>query len=445
MALLLRTADSGRSPLGEHTLAPHVRSVHGRTSLIVGVAFALTMVACENGSSDTTTGTAKSDPATTTEVIDTGAITDMGDSPMDWALAGSLSGAIRQIVPWSDGFAALHFPEGDDWTSDVADPELWFSGDGIDWEAARVPPIFEPVVTLAGHDGDLFALTGDTSDRTTPQTLWHRTSGSPWEQVLSHVLLERIAIGADRVIAYQQYPFGVLAVYDAATLQQVDFNGLPELERPEQVPGPAEIRELPGGGVTGLDDGFLARVGWADTSFSDGDRVAWLLYSADGSTWTEHPADSTADFRTVCTSPTFEGLNLLTTDRQAGTTAANRLLVDRWNLPPSDTELTGPTSSWVTDTGVDLQPTAPATIESASATTRGFFSVTAGAIRHSLDGMSWELVEAPATWSVLMDGELRGLAEATILDGADSLIAVSVHGSREWGLVEPTTEIWVSD
>ena len=159
---------------------------------------------------------------------------------MDWVLAASLSGSLRQIVSWSDGFAAIHFPTGTGCLSRLHRRELWYSDNGIDWEAAPVTPGFEQVYTLAGHDGDLFALTGDTSDLTTPQTLWHRSSGAQWEQVLSHELLEHVAIGANRVIAYRQEPFDVLAVYDAASLEQVEFDGLPDLERPEQIPGPGD-------------------------------------------------------------------------------------------------------------------------------------------------------------------------------------------------------------
>ena len=116
--------------------------------------------------------------------------------------------------------------------------KLWYSSDGIDWQAAPVPPGFELVYTLAGHDGDLFALTGDTSDLTTRQTLWHRSSGSQWETVLSHELLQRIAIGADRVIAYQRSPFDVLAVYDATTLEQMEFNGIPTSSAPNKSQDP---------------------------------------------------------------------------------------------------------------------------------------------------------------------------------------------------------------
>ena len=202
--------------------------------------------------------------------------------------------------------------------------------------------------------------------------------------------------------------------------------------------------------MIGLDDGFLARVGWADTSFIDGDRVAWLLYSADGSNWSEHPAASTANIdipRGVSTAPTFEGLNLLTTTRGPGNPAATRLLIDRWDQPARGVDRNGLTSSWITDTGIDLQPTAPATIESASATEHGFFDVTAGAIRHSLDGITWELVEAPPTWSVVVDQGRRGLAESSILDGADGLVAVGVHGQVEGfvGLTDPSTDIWVTE
>jgi hypothetical protein len=407
--------------------------------VVIG-ALVVAAVACDDGS----------DAATTAGVRDTDVAVDEVDPPLEWAFAGSLSGALRQIVGWSDGFAAIRYPDADDWSPGDEPRELWYSGDGVDWEAAPTMPGFEQIYTLAGHDGDLFALTGDTSDPTSPQTLWHRSSGAQWETVLSHPRLEHIAIGAGRVITYQSYPFEVLGVHDAATLEQAGSGEIPELERPNSVPGPGAIREFPSGRVIGLDDGFLARVGWADTSFTDGDPVTWLLYSADGSNWSEHPSESAADVDIpygVSTAPTFEGLNLLTTSRGSGNPAATRLLIDRWDQLADDVDPDGLTSSWITDTGIDLQPTAPATIESASATEHGFFDVTAGAIRHSLDGITWELVEAPPTWSVVVDQGRRGLAESSILDGADGLLAVGVHGHIESmvGLTNPSTDIWVTE
>jgi hypothetical protein len=422
-----------------------------RSSLLLVVALALFTVACDDGSTDTTTENAGSDPTTTAELPGAHRATGGMDPALDWVFAGSISGALRQIVPWSDGFAALHYPDGDHPWPDSARRELWCSGDGIDWEPAQVPAAFEHVYLLAGHAGDLFALTGNTSDLTAPQTLWRRTSGSPWEQVLSNVLLHHIAIGANRVIAYQEGPFDVLAVYDATTLEQVDFEGILDLERAEQVPGPDRIPEFASGALIGLDDGFLARVDWARTTSGTTERVTWLLHSADGTSWTVHPADST-DHVDVgngrSAAPTFNGLNLLTTDRGAPSFLDNPLLIDRWQQLPSDTDRSA-ASSWVTDTGIDLRATAPATIDNVSATEHGFFDIPRGAIRHSLDGVTWQLLDAPRTWSVvvdLVDHGARGLAEATILDSTDELIAVGVHGTKEpyVGLVEPTTEIWVT-
>ena len=421
--------------------------------MLVIVALVLTTVACGDGSSDNEAGDARADAPPPSTIADAPAPSPTGDEvdpAMDWVLAASLSGSLREIVAWSDGFAAIHSSGGDGLSFATTPGELWYSDNGIDWEAAPVTPGFEQVYTLASHDGDLFALTGDTSDLTTPQTLWHRSSGAPWEQVLSHELLEHIAVGANRVIAYRQQPFYVLAVYDAASLEQVDFDGLPDLERPEQVPGPGERSDLPNGGMIGLDEGFLASVGWGNTSHTKNDRVAWqLLYSVDGSTWTKHPGDSNEEVVVrggESTAPTFDGLNLLTTASAATHISGNRLLMDRWDQLPGDDDRGGLPSSWVTDTGIDLQPTFPATIDQASATPHGFFSVTAGAIRHSLDGISWELLEAPPTWSVLTDIDARTPAVATILDGDDGLVAVGVHGTiGDWGrLIEPITEIWVT-
>lgn len=429
-------------------LAAQDRAVTGRTPLVIIVALALATVACDDGSSNTPVGDAGSGP--TTNAGAPGAHTTTDDAPpMVWSRAASLSGALRQIVAWSDGFAALHFADGDNLSRTVPQRELWYSNNGIDWEVAPVTP-GEQVYALAGHRGDLFALTGDAADPAMPRTLWHRSSESPWTEVLNHESLEDFAIGAGRVIMYRSSPFEVLAVHDAATLEQAEFNEIPEFERPAKVPGRQQVREFPSGTVIGLDDGFLARVGWADTSFSDGDRVTWLLYSADGSNWSEHPAASAADVdipHDVSSAPTFEGLNLLTTRRGPGNPAATRLLIDRWDQLPVDADQDRLTSSWVTDTGIDLQTTAPATIESASATKHGFFDVTAGTIRHSLDGITWERVEAPTTWSTVTDFGRHGLAESSILDSPDGLIAVGVHGQIEGfvGLTDPRTDIWVTE
>ena len=407
------------------------------------------MVACDHESTGTTTENAGSDPTTTAELPGAeGAIGGM-DPALDWVFAGSDSGALRQIVPWSDGFAALHYPDGNQPWPDSARRELWYSGDGIDWEPAHVPTAFENVYALAGHDGGLFALTGNTSDLTAPQTLWHRSAGSLWEEVLSDVLLHHFAVGANRVIAYQETPFDVLAIYDATTLEQIDFEGIRDLERSEQIPGLDRIPEFSSGSMIGLDDGFLALIDWAGTTVGTSDRVTLLLYSADGTTWTEHPIDSSdrvevGDGRS--SAPTFNGLNLLTTQRETPSFVANRLLVDRWQQLPNDTDHSA-ASSWVTDTGIDLRTTAPATIDNASATAHGFFDIPRGAIRHSLDGITWQLLDSPPTWSVTADLGKRGLAEATILDGTDELIAIGVHGTIEpyVGLVDPTTQMWLTE
>ena len=179
-----RPEESGPSPLRERMLMARARGVDGGRSLLVIVALVLTTVACDGGSSDTDAGDARADPSTPSTVADAPDPSSTADevSPaMDWVLAASLSGSLRQIVAWSDGFAAIHFPDGDGESFATTRRELWYSDNGIDWEAAPVTPGFEQVYTLAGHDGDLFALTGDTSDLTTPQTLWHRSSGAQWE------------------------------------------------------------------------------------------------------------------------------------------------------------------------------------------------------------------------------------------------------------------------
>ena len=61
--------------------------------------------------------------------------------------------------------------------------------------------------------------------------------------------------------------------------------------------------------------------------------------------------------------------------------------------------------------------------------------------------LDWTTLESPSTWSVLASFDNRGLAHGTILATDDSLIAVGVHGEFEgWvGLVNPSTEIWVTE
>ena len=176
------------------------------------------------------------------------------------------------------------------------------------------------------------------------------------------------------MIAYRQNAFEMLGVFDTTTLEPVEFEGVPDDVNPTE-------NTIYQGRAVGLDDGFIARVGWIESVSPDSVHAVWrLLYSADGSTWIEHPA---GDNTTVVvpygqsTAPNSAGLNLLTAD----------------GLRPG--------AAWVSDTGLDLQRTPPPVIETASGTPTGFFEVTDGSIptldrRHvvGVDGRTSHLVVA---------------------------------------------------
>ena len=420
-----------------------------RTALACAVLLGLGFVACDDGSSG---GTERVDVTTTIDESPTGpaAAVDTVDpappamatdpampdtefapvgQPMGWTLVSSMSGALQQPVTWSSGFAAINDPADDAQIIDDMASEIWFSPDGIEWAPApNAPP--GDVLALAGQHGDLFALIGDIFDNTGPQTLWHLRAGEPWEEILTHEMLDLIAVGPERLIAYSHGKFDILAVYDTTTLAPVEFNGLPnvDIQPTEQV---ADLEEFLGtllyqGRVIALDEGFIASVGWL-VSLSP-DEIDWrILYSADGSTWIEHP---TADAETVVIpynesgTTTFDGLNLLTAE---GVT-----------VPAG--------GAWVTDTGLDLEAVPDTTIDNVSGTDAGFFSIVDGVLRHSMDGVAWETLEAPPNWSLLAGIDHRGFAGGTIVSTDEALLAIGVHGAIEGfvGLVEPTTDIWMA-
>lgn len=388
---------------------------------VCSMLLCVSILGCDGGSSGESIEQDVVPTAGSTTTADA-ATPDVTAAPqMDWELVDSLSGALRQPVAWAGGFAAINFPDGDaSIVSDGGQPgELWLSTDGLDWAPARIAAGTNDVSALAGDDGVLFTLTGDILDNAVPQTLWRSTDAMTWTEVLRGERLEHIAVGAGRLIAYRQNAFEMLGVFDTTTLEQVEFEGVSDDVNPTE-------NTIYQGRAVGLDDGFIARVGWIESVSPDTVHAVWrLLYSADGSTWIEHPA---GDSTTVVipygqsTAPNSAGLNLLTADGQR------------------------PGASWVSDTGLDLQRTPPPVIETASGTPSGFFEVADGTIRHSTDAMSWESMDAPPTWSTPSEMDKRGFAEARILTRDDTLIAIGVHGMFEgWvGLVEPTTDVWIA-
>ena len=136
--------------------------------------------------------------------------------------------------------------------------------------------------------------------------------------------------------------------------------------------------------------------------------------------------------------PVFEGRNLM----------ASR----------SAPEASGQGAAWVTDNGTEFEPAqlprsnepddAAFWVGHATGTEAGFFTVSyKGVIHRSLDGVEWNMIESPPTWSVPAEIDRRGFSDGTILATNDSLIGVGVHGEVEgWvGLVNPSTDIWVTE
>ena len=416
-----------------------------RLSIAVVALLAVGMVACNDGSSGDSAETAE--PGTSvpessqddgqadgTVVLESMPTVDSvaeSDSLVSWEFRSSLTGELEQVVPWSDGFAALMDTDGD---KTSGGGELWYSSDGVEWVLLRPFEQMDDIYALAGHDDQLFALTGDISDEASPQTLWQRRRGEPsgvepWEEVMTDDALQGIAVNSDRLVAYAFDRFGILGVFDTATMEPVEFAGLPDVVLAE---------EAILGRVSALDEGFLATVGWPTDL--DADQPDWiLLHSPDGSNWERHPSPPPGGVGIPFgqpMAPTFEGRNLVGTF----TTTS----------PP-------PGGAWVTDAGLAFEPIprvaddvrspAPAhLVELTNGTDAGFLGVVGGVVYQSFDGLEWDTLEPPPTWSELADFDGRGLAHGTILATDDSLIAVGVHGEFEgWvGLVNPSTDIWVA-
>ena len=140
----------------------------------------------------------------------------------------------------------------------------------------------DDVYSLVGQDDQLFAVSGDIADYEvgTPQTLWRRRSGEPWEEVMTDDALHRIAVNSDRLIAYRWDPFGIVGVFDTATMETVEFADVSEGL-------PAEERMY--GDMLALDEGFLATARLPANLDADQPEPV-LLYSADGTEWDQHPS-----------------------------------------------------------------------------------------------------------------------------------------------------------
>jgi hypothetical protein len=428
--------------------------MRGRINITVVVLLALGVVACDDGtSSDSATGSPP-DTTTTQPIQDdqTDGTTEVesmpGDDPVaesgslvGWELGSSLTGELTQIVSWSEGFAAIMEADGEPY---AGGGELWYSADGVEWEAALVRPFGHAadIYALVGHNDQLFALSGDIFDNAAPLTLWQRRAGEPWEEVMTHEALEYIAVSSDRLVGYQQSGFEVVAIFDTTTMEPVEFTGWPEAN----VEAVGEFSTEPfayEGRVVGLDEGFLAEVSWLFVIEGPGDGTQIdrrLLYSTDGATWIEHPSpppggvEFYGDVHGEAVAPVFEGRNLI----------ASAL------APRSE----GRDAAWVTDTGMDFEPArlplsdAAFLVGHANGTGAGFFTVSrGGAIHQSLDGVEWDMIESPPTWSVPAEINRRGFAHGTVLATDDSLIAVGVHAEYEGfvGIVNPNTDIWVAE
>lgn len=404
------------------------------------------VVACNDGSSDSATvdepgasvtaSTNDDDRSGGTTVLDTTPSVDSVAESASWAAASSLTGELTQIVSWSDGFAAIMNAGGDDPPGEGG--ELWYSADGVDWEAAVVRPfgLTDDIYSVFGQDDQLFAMSGDIGDYEdgTPQTLWHRRSGEPWEEIMTDDALHRIAVNPDRLIAYRWDPLGIVGVFDTATIEALEF-----LDVSESLPAGGSMY----GDVIALDEGFLATAR-RPTGLDADQPDPILLYSADGTEWDQHP------------SPPPGGVGITAGQAMAPT-------FDGRNLVPSFSLLFPPkVGAWVTDTGMTFEPLPdPVTDEvvappaganlvvHTNGTEAGFFAVENGVIYQSLDGLDWTTLESPPTWSsaALAGHDKRGLAHGTILATDDSLIAVGVHGQYEaWaGLVNPSTDIWITE
>lgn len=348
-----------------------------------------------------------------------------------WTEVATLPGALRGVVSRAGGFAAILDDADEDWSSQGA---LWWSVDGVEWSPVPGAPD-APVFELASDGEVLFALTGDPLDDDPANALWHVADTGSWQQLLADEHLDHVAISDDRLIAYRQGRFQLLGVFDTDTLAPVELEQrfpAVEVEPTDQV---AALEEGLGtlvyqGRAVGLDDGFLAEVGWLVGL--EPTVIDWrMLRSSDGATWTEHDsADGLAGpVPGRGAAPRFEGLNLLWDEGGAGRT-------------------------WVTDTGTDVLASWPAhTGQTYGGTSAGFFRIreptpsTPAGLDHSLDGVDWDELPVPPSWSQpalvdVRDGFVAGSVVTT--DGA--LVAVGVHGEPEgWGrLADATTVVWTA-
>ena len=368
---------------------------------------------------ETSASTATVAEPSTTDVqtaIDPGA--DDSDAP--WTLEHSMPGELDQVVVWSEGFAGIMDLDG---AETLDGGEVWYSPDGIEWaERLDGDGPGDDVFTLVGHQGELFALSGPALEWDEDKTLWHRPADGPWSAVLTDPRLELLAVGGDRLFAYSQNGFQVAGVFDTATLEPVDYGGLPEVDLVWAGRDPAEEEFGPmlyQGRAIALDDGFLAQVSWLMGNVGR-PEIQWkMFFSEDASTWIEHPrppAGTPILPYGAASAPVYEGINLLGNS--------------------------GPSGSWLTDTGFDFERTkVPGGVD---AIATGFVTVdNFGAIHVSTDGFTWTSVPAPPTWHVT-SGE-TGFAHGTVLDADGGLLAIGVRGKADWiGPVDPTTELWTS-
>ena len=391
-------------------------------------ALAIAGVIALRADNDADTPTAEDGAVTTGETGSTAV------AEVDWQYGSSLPGALRHVAAWPDGLAAIVDVDGDE---TAAGGEVWYSADGIEWEAAliRPPGQSDQFYSLVGADDQLFALTGDPDNAETPQTLWNRRVGEPWAEVITSEALDRMAVGPDRLIAYGEDGFNIVGVFDTATLAPVEVADLPEIDF-----GPASTDPATGepfepvvtdGYAVALDEGFLAHFRWITGVDDDGEAV-WertLMYSADGSVWMEHPdpPDGEVFLPYRETTPVFDGLNLLSLPNQ------------------TDTE------PWITDDGLTFSAATDPGFNGPTGTDEGFFTVdTSHRIFRSTDGITWEELQAPPTWPndaapvAAGDGEVQ---HGSIYTHGDRLLAIGLRGDFEgWvGYINPTTEIWVSE
>lgn len=338
---------------------------------------------------------------------------------VDWQFGTSMPGALRQAVAWSGGLAAIMDVDADE---TIDGGTVWYSRDAVNWNASSFPlPV--PAYHLASRNGDLFALSGDPLELKVPQTLWYQRAGKPWIEVMTSTSFDLIAVGPDRLIAYDQDGFTIAGVFDTDTMAPVEFAGLPEIDFGPEVEFEPFVYQ---GRAIALDEGFLATVTWG-TGLDEDDRDqlvvdSRLLYSSDGSTWVEHPEPPDGAVQIpygVSSTAVFEGLNLLSS---AGTS---------------------PGRSWVTDDGLSLTGTRIPGNAVPTGTDDGFFAID-GRIHRSLDGITWDTLQTPSTWPQTPEPTGEATDDSVVLTTDDRLVAIGIFGDIEgWvGLVDPTTEIW---